>query len=81
MAGVNERKAIMKRSTAIHPETDQLLADAHALLSATARVAEEKVEAGAKATNKMIRDHPNQFIGLMLGVGALVGYLLGRRNR
>jgi ElaB/YqjD/DUF883 family membrane-anchored ribosome-binding protein len=41
---------------------------------------QEKAAAGAKAADEVIRDHPYQSIGVALGVGALVGYLLGRRN-
>ena len=96
----------MKKNTAIHPETENLLEDAQALLAATAHVAEEKVVearrrltsaiergretwnhlqekavAGAKAADEVVRDHPYQSIGVALSVGALFGYLLGRRNR
>lgn len=42
------------------------------------RVREKAVE-GAKATDKAVHEHPYQAIGLALGVGALVGYLLARR--
>jgi ElaB/YqjD/DUF883 family membrane-anchored ribosome-binding protein len=95
----------MKKNTATHPETEHLLEDAQALLSATAHVAEEKVMearkrlataieqgretwnhvqeravAGAEAADEVIRDRPYQAIGVALGIGALVGYLLGRRN-
>jgi ElaB/YqjD/DUF883 family membrane-anchored ribosome-binding protein len=41
---------------------------------------QEKAIAGAKATDQVIRDHPYQSIGVALGVGALVGFLLSRRN-
>jgi len=36
--------------------------------------------AGAKATDKAIREHPYQSVGVALGIGALIGYLLRRRN-
>ncbi|HEY4417524.1 MAG TPA: DUF883 family protein [Verrucomicrobiae bacterium] len=87
-------------------ESEHLMEDAQALLTATAHVAEEKVVearkrltsaiekgkeafhnmqeravAGAKATDQVIRDHPYQSIGVALGVGTLIGYLLSRRNR
>lgn len=39
-----------------------------------------KAVAGAKATDKVIRDHPYQSIGTAFGVGALIGLLLSRRN-
>jgi len=34
----------------------------------------------AKAADEVIRDHPYQSIGLAFGIGALVGFLLSRRN-
>jgi ElaB/YqjD/DUF883 family membrane-anchored ribosome-binding protein len=39
----------------------------------------EKAVAGAKATDEAVHEHPYQAIGIALGVGALVGYLIGRR--
>jgi ElaB/YqjD/DUF883 family membrane-anchored ribosome-binding protein len=41
---------------------------------------QEKTVAGAKATDKVIRDHPYQSIGVAFGIGALLGFLLSRRN-
>jgi ElaB/YqjD/DUF883 family membrane-anchored ribosome-binding protein len=41
---------------------------------------QEKAVAGAKATDQVIREHPYQSLGVALGVGALIGYLLSRRN-
>jgi len=41
---------------------------------------QEKTIAGAKATDQVIRNHPYQSLGVALGVGALIGFLLGRRN-
>jgi ElaB/YqjD/DUF883 family membrane-anchored ribosome-binding protein len=41
---------------------------------------QEKAVASAKAADQVIRDHPYQSIGVALGVGALVGFLLSRRN-
>ncbi len=41
---------------------------------------QEKAVAGAKATDKVIRDHPYQSIGVAFGIGALIGFLLSRRN-
>jgi ElaB/YqjD/DUF883 family membrane-anchored ribosome-binding protein len=40
----------------------------------------EKAIAGAKATDQTIRENPYQAIGIAVGVGVLVGYLLGRRK-
>jgi ElaB/YqjD/DUF883 family membrane-anchored ribosome-binding protein len=42
--------------------------------------AQEQVVAGAKATDKTIREHPYEAIGVAVGVGALLGFLLARRN-
>jgi len=41
---------------------------------------QEKAVAGAKATDQVIRDHPYHAIGVALGVGVLIGFLLNRRN-
>jgi ElaB/YqjD/DUF883 family membrane-anchored ribosome-binding protein len=41
---------------------------------------QEKAIAGAKATDQVIRDHPYQSIGVALGVGVLIGFLINRRN-
>ena len=40
---------------------------------------EEKAIAGAKATDKAIREHPYQSIGIAFGVGLLVGVLATRK--
>jgi len=39
----------------------------------------EKVVEGAKATDRAVHEHPYQAIAVGVGVGALIGYLLGRR--
>jgi ElaB/YqjD/DUF883 family membrane-anchored ribosome-binding protein len=95
----------MKKHTTTHPETQHLVEDAQALLTATAHVAEEKVAearkrleaaiekakatwesvqesalAGAKATDRVIRENPYRSLGVALGVGAIIGYLLSRRG-
>ncbi|MGD1087792.1 MAG: DUF883 family protein [Verrucomicrobiota bacterium] len=41
---------------------------------------QEKAMAGAKAADQVIRDHPYQAIGVALGLGALIGILISRRN-
>ncbi|MCG3147511.1 MAG: hypothetical protein PCFJNLEI_00951 [Verrucomicrobiae bacterium] len=40
---------------------------------------EEKVVAGAKATDKVIRAHPYESIGIAFGVGLLIGVLINRK--
>ncbi len=42
------------------------------------RVREKAVE-GVKAADEAVHEHPYQAIAIGVGVGALVGYLLGRR--
>ncbi|MBI3867832.1 MAG: DUF883 domain-containing protein [Verrucomicrobia bacterium] len=102
----NKTKHTMdKHQNPVSDELHALTADAQALLSATANVAEDKVvearkrlssaiekgkEAwsrvqetasdGVKATDDMIRKHPYEAIGLAFGLGALVGYVLTRRD-
>jgi ElaB/YqjD/DUF883 family membrane-anchored ribosome-binding protein len=39
---------------------------------------EEKTVAAAKATDKTIREHPYQAIGIAFGVGVLIGVLAAR---
>ncbi len=43
------------------------------------RVQDRAIE-GARATDEAIRVHPYQSVGIAFGVGALLGYLLARRN-
>ncbi len=40
---------------------------------------QDKSVAAAKATDKLIRDHPYRSLGIVLGTGLLVGVLVGRR--
>ncbi len=46
----------------------------------TAQKLEEKTIAAAKATDRCIRDHPYQTLGVAFGLGLLLGVLLGRRK-
>ncbi len=41
---------------------------------------QEKAVAGAKATDQVIRDNPYKSIGVAVGVGVIIGYLLRRRD-
>lgn len=45
---------------------------------AICKVKDTAVE-GAKATDKAVHEHPYMAIGIALGVGALVGFLVSRR--
>src|ERR1019366_3160361 len=38
----------------------------------------DRAIAGAKATDEAVREHPYQAIGIALGVGVLIGYLVSR---
>lgn len=40
---------------------------------------QEKAVAGAKATDKVIREHPYQSLGIAFGVGVLIGVLVTRK--
>jgi len=40
---------------------------------------EGKVVAGARATDRVVRDNPYQFIGAAFGLGLLIGALASRR--
>ena len=39
-----------------------------------------KAIAGAKATHKAVNEHPYKAIGIALGIGAVLGFLLARRG-
>jgi ElaB/YqjD/DUF883 family membrane-anchored ribosome-binding protein len=39
----------------------------------------DQAVAGAKATDEAVRAHPWQAVAIGVGVGALIGYLAGRR--
>lgn len=45
----------------------------------TCRQLEERAIESAKATDRVVREHPYQSIGLALGVGLLIGVLVGRK--
>src|SRR5438477_8765202 len=46
---------------------------------ATCHRLEEKAVAGAKATDRVIREHPYESIGIAFGAGLLIGVLAGRK--
>jgi ElaB/YqjD/DUF883 family membrane-anchored ribosome-binding protein len=39
----------------------------------------EKTTAGARATDRVIRDHPYEALGLAFGLGVLIGVLINRK--
>jgi ElaB/YqjD/DUF883 family membrane-anchored ribosome-binding protein len=55
------------------------LSSAMETAKANMRKAQDKAVAAAKATDHTIREHPYESIGLALGVGFLVGFLVGRK--
>jgi len=40
---------------------------------------QEKASTSAKATDRVIRDHPYESIGIAFGVGVLIGVLINRK--
>jgi len=42
---------------------------------------EEKTVAAAKVTDKAVREHPYQAIGIVFGLGVLIGVLVSRSRR
>jgi ElaB/YqjD/DUF883 family membrane-anchored ribosome-binding protein len=40
----------------------------------------DKAVAGAKATDKAVNEHPYQAMAIAMGVGALIGFLVGRKS-
>ena len=46
---------------------------------ATCRNLEEKAIEGAKATDKVIRAHPYESVGVAFGIGLLIGVLVARK--
>ena len=49
-----------------------------ALNTAKTRI-QEQTTAGARATDRAIREHPYESIGIAFGVGVLIGVLINRR--
>ncbi|HEX4120268.1 MAG TPA: DUF883 family protein [Verrucomicrobiae bacterium] len=57
------------------------VAEARKRLAAALDTARNKAVQGAKAVDEAVHEHPYQAIAIGVGVGALIGYLLARRNR
>lgn len=55
------------------------VAEARKRLSAALESAKNKALQGAKAVDEAVHEHPYQAIAIGVGVGAIIGYLLGRR--
>jgi ElaB/YqjD/DUF883 family membrane-anchored ribosome-binding protein len=75
-----EGNADMNESTEKLAELRERLSTAIESAKAAAKRLEERTVAAAKATDECIREHPYQTLGLALGLGVLVGFLIGRRR-
>lgn len=75
----------MRTNTLTESINDRIEAARENLARAQERVSElyddtrEKVVAGAKTTDKAIRRHPYESLGIAFGAGVLLGVLLRRR--
>ena len=75
-----EANADINESTEKLAELRERLSAAIESAKVAAKRLEEKTVAAAKATDQCIREHPYQTLGLALGLGVLVGFLIGRRR-
>jgi ElaB/YqjD/DUF883 family membrane-anchored ribosome-binding protein len=55
------------------------LAAALEIAKETRRKLETRAVAGAKATDRLVREHPYESVGIALGLGLFIGVLLNRR--
>jgi ElaB/YqjD/DUF883 family membrane-anchored ribosome-binding protein len=80
---VRDSEELLKAMTAEGAEKAldirQRLSDTLEAAKRTYERLEQKAIKGAKATDKVIRDHPYQSIGIALGIGLLVGVLSARK--
>jgi len=79
----HDAEALMK-ATANHAgekvvELRERLTSALDSAKVTAQRLEEKTIEAAKATDRTIREHPYQSIGIAFGVGLLIGVLVARK--
>jgi ElaB/YqjD/DUF883 family membrane-anchored ribosome-binding protein len=54
--------------------------EARKRLAAALENAKDKAIRGAKAVDEAVHEHPYQAIAIGVGLGAVIGYLLARRN-
>lgn len=80
---VRDSEELLKDSAGAVGEKAREMRDrlAHTLESARAAChrLEERALEGAKATDKVIREHPYQSIGVAFGIGLLIGVLVTRK--
>lgn len=55
------------------------LASALGAAKETGRKLQDQTLAGAKATDRVIREHPYQALGIAFGIGAVLGILIRRK--
>ncbi|HEX3718674.1 MAG TPA: DUF883 domain-containing protein [Verrucomicrobiae bacterium] len=71
-AGVQEKS--------VEEARDRLAAALESARDTVLRVRDRAIEK-AKATDVAVRENPYQAIAICLGIGALLGYIVGRRGR
>jgi ElaB/YqjD/DUF883 family membrane-anchored ribosome-binding protein len=78
-----ESEALLKATAGVigdkAEEVRERLSDALETAKRNCRELEAKTIEGARATDKVIRDHPYQSIGVAFGLGLLIGVLVTRR--
>lgn len=74
---VNAGDSADDKLVAIRDRLQSVLADSKSALGRLRKTAAEK----ARQADAVVRAHPYESIGIALGVGALVGYLLSSRRR
>ena len=62
-------------------EARERLSDAMAAAREVYANMQKRAVASAKAADQAVRNNPYRAIGIALGAGALIGFLLSRRNR
>jgi ElaB/YqjD/DUF883 family membrane-anchored ribosome-binding protein len=82
-AVVKDAEELMKTTAGVAGEkvsdVRTRLAAALESAKATCHRLEEKSVAAAKATDRCIREHPYESIGVAFGLGLLIGVLIGRK--
>jgi ElaB/YqjD/DUF883 family membrane-anchored ribosome-binding protein len=80
---VRDSEELLKASAGVvgdkaHEMRERLSAALESAKAACHRL-EERAIAGAKATDRVIREHPYQSMGVAFGVGLLIGVLVTRK--
>ena len=88
---VTDLKRIVRDSEDLLQDSGEIISEkAHEIRECLARTVEsakvvcrrleEKAKQGAQATDKIIRNHPYQSLGITFGIGVLIGVLVARRK-